>query len=332
MDCYSKPRPSLSEGEELKKKERARIFIVLVFFLFLVLFFVPRIYAEVEIRYAKASVSVGQGNLGWNRGSKKVLVVQSSISGASRALVKFDLSSIPAGAIIHSAVLYAYTAKVPPISRVYEVHRISNGWSETTTRWNNQPFVALNTSAMARTPTSPSWMSWIVTKDVQIWLNTFQKNHGWMIRDQDENSSISYQTQFHKNSIRLEVDYSAARVEIICGEHITVSQISEEDIDEGYSYFLDRTILRVTSQVNWKVTAEVRPIGESISAGSSEVIEIKNNVSGEWISGGSLIQKGGPTGPDGQRFSVDYRINLVKVGNLNLERAKFEIVYRLEDK
>src|SRR5512138_812365 len=55
--------------------------------------------------------------------------------GVRRSLVKFDLSSIPAGATITSAVVKLTLVKVPsfgPVDSTFDLRRVNAGWGEGT--------------------------------------------------------------------------------------------------------------------------------------------------------------------------------------------------------
>ena len=69
-----------------------------------------------------------------------------------RALIRFDLSAIPAGQVIQSASLqlylrYAYSGGAS--TNTINVHRVSASWTETGVTWNNQPGHAATAAARA---------------------------------------------------------------------------------------------------------------------------------------------------------------------------------------
>ena len=94
-----------------------------------------------------------------------------------RFLVKFDLSSIPAGSSIQSATFRAYLNYADGRSSVDLIMcRLSGSWSEYGVTWNNQPtFVSWTTSSIG---TSTGFYSWDATGLVSAWLNGIYTNYG----------------------------------------------------------------------------------------------------------------------------------------------------------
>jgi hypothetical protein len=126
-------------------------------------------------------------------------------------LLRFDLSSIPAGSTINSATLglYYYTRGASnPVGRTYRANRLTSGWIEG--GWNSEPGVTWNTkdgatawgtaggdftatdSATTTVPSAYGWMSWTVTNIAQGWVNGSYPNNGFLIKDDTEGSSNYY--------------------------------------------------------------------------------------------------------------------------------------------
>ncbi len=94
-----------------------------------------------------------------------------SPNSIARSYLKFDLSVLPAGAAIDTAMIHIYNTVIyyPAVS--VGAHYLSNdGWSELTITWNNAP-TGFNASATAlKTINMPVWTSWDVTSDAQaVW-------------------------------------------------------------------------------------------------------------------------------------------------------------------
>lgn len=110
-------------------------------------------------------------------------VAHASGGGWRETLVRFNPSSIPAGAMIASAVLrlnttLIYNANTDSGVRAY---RITGSWSETGVTYGNRPGHAA--APESATPvTSTGWKSWDVTNLVRSWLSGTQTNHGIKLR------------------------------------------------------------------------------------------------------------------------------------------------------
>jgi hypothetical protein len=113
-----------------------------------------------------------------------------------RSLVKFDISSLPTGSTIISATFNINAKDIPTATRNYTLNKATAIWNESSVTWSNKPAVATIATSFANAPPLPGWMSWIVTPDVQAWING-NPNYGWQISDQSENSLTQYTTTFY---------------------------------------------------------------------------------------------------------------------------------------
>ena len=103
-------------------------------------------------------------------------------------LLKFDLSSIPAGTKIKSAKLnlyyyYYYINDGDPVGDPFDVYRITDDWDETTTTWNNQPGYDPTLISSINCPEDFNWIQWDVTSCVQDFVDGTETNYGWQIID-----------------------------------------------------------------------------------------------------------------------------------------------------
>lgn len=125
-------------------------------------------------------------------GSDKNLTVRNRYGASDHwerdILIRFDLSSIPAGTSVVSAKLYLYYFYYwdnDPAGRSLTAHLITSDWNENTVNWNIAPGYDTVSSASAIVPSSTGrWMSWDVTIDLQKFVNGEKTNFGWQIMDE----------------------------------------------------------------------------------------------------------------------------------------------------
>ncbi|MFF3911723.1 DNRLRE domain-containing protein [Streptomyces sp. NPDC001848] len=121
------------------------------------------------------------------------LSVGTTATGASRALIKFPLPSVPAGTTITSASLNLYydqthTTAANAVS--LEAHAAAAAWDPTTATWNSANGI---TGALAGTATKAAytqdvWNSYAVTSTVQGWLNGTSPNYGFVVKAANEST------------------------------------------------------------------------------------------------------------------------------------------------
>jgi len=120
--------------------------------------------------------------------------------GESRDLLRWDLSSIPTGAIINSAVLnlYAdstnqtgdYGSPMYGTGNASYLVQITSPWSVTTVDWSNQPSVTTINEILLSQSTSAieNYLNIDIRSFVQNWVNNPSQNYGMMLRM----DSVSY--------------------------------------------------------------------------------------------------------------------------------------------
>jgi RHS repeat-associated protein len=110
-----------------------------------------------------------------------------------RALVQFDLSSIPPGATVTAASFGLWNDSTSCIwvgagdcgtsSHTLEAHRVTNAWNTTTTTSSQLGFDATILSTFTLAAHAPDqWMTWNVATTAQNWLNGTQPNYGILIK------------------------------------------------------------------------------------------------------------------------------------------------------
>ena len=146
------------------------------------------------------------------------------VGGVRRGLLRFDLSSIPAGATVTSATLQLTVVKVPangPVNSTFDLFRLLASWNEGTkagsggapatageTTWNARILGTANwtapgaesnavTTASASTAVGStdnakySWTGSGLVADVQLYVNDPTQNFGWLLTSRAEGSARS---------------------------------------------------------------------------------------------------------------------------------------------
>ncbi len=122
-----------------------------------------------------------------------------------RGLLRFDLTAIPASAVIRDARLTLAVVRVPqnPGNSTFELRRVLRSWHESEATWNGptngstwQVPGALGAqdvaSVVAGTASLPGLGPMVfgdstnLVADIQGWLRAPAANHGWLLRSQDE--------------------------------------------------------------------------------------------------------------------------------------------------
>lgn len=146
--------------------------------------------------------SIVSGQLGQNTGFE-----------IRRALMRFDVSQIPAGAVINSATLQVTVVRVPlsPVNSIFDIRRVLQLWSESGVCWNSRlspqtPWQfpgATGSGDIASTPSSAVFVgssdlttytfssTVALVADIQAWVNDASVNFGWMLISEDEVSHFT---------------------------------------------------------------------------------------------------------------------------------------------
>lgn len=123
-----------------------------------------------------------------NFGSSTTLEVRSGalLSDVRRALVAFDLPSVPSRCTVTAASLRLY-ASAPSADRTIDAIRISGPWTEAGVTWSNQPGTT-GTAASSASLSSAGVQSWDVLSQVEAMYSG--TNDGFMIRDATETGLV----------------------------------------------------------------------------------------------------------------------------------------------
>jgi len=113
-------------------------------------------------------------NLGWQIGGQE----------AMRILLQFDLSAIPANAIINSARWEMFQTQSIPVndsSMDFRAQFMTQNWSEDAVTWNNANFLGGQSLPLGTVPSGVGWQSGDARSVVQAWLSGTQANRGVLI-------------------------------------------------------------------------------------------------------------------------------------------------------
>jgi hypothetical protein len=150
----------------------------------------------------------------------------------TRVLLDFDLSAIPAGAVVNSATLNLFYNPTSGFNNEQQsganegaIYRITNSWSENTVTWNNQP--AYTTAGAVSYPASVNYdddLTADVTQLIQLYVDSPSISHGFLLKLNDEQS---YRARMFASSDHAT---SALHPELI----VTYTATGIEELDNNY--------------------------------------------------------------------------------------------------
>ena len=126
-----------------------------------------------------------------NFGTDVELKVKADSGKVKRALIAFDVSSIPAGSTVTSASLTLCLSANPGAEsqgRTEELRLVTSSWVETAVVWNDQPTVSASVTDTITVPATAQSGTFTVTADVQSWVDG-TANNGWRLGDETEGTS-----------------------------------------------------------------------------------------------------------------------------------------------
>jgi hypothetical protein len=138
-----------------------------------------------------------------NFGTQTILMA----SRSDASLIRFDLSGLPAGATVSSAVLHVSTNGVPGNGTV-NVHNATAAWSEGTVTWNSfaQQFTAAAVASF--TPPTKGTSSADITSLASAWVSGQTTNDGVYLDSTGTSAAVFVSSDFVPNG---EADLSALR-------------------------------------------------------------------------------------------------------------------------
>ena len=221
-------------------------------FFFIAMFFTIGVWGQTTVELNPiADASIAESNPDTNYGTNINLVI-GKYPGSDKwlSLIKFDLSSIPAGATIVSAELRLEKALQDDNVSGY-IGRISSSWSENTVTLNNGPS---GTMTIPFNYTGQSIFTIDVTSLVEDWIDGTNTNYGFLITpvtvSNDNYWTIkSRETSSSNDEPRLTIEYNytdpnstaptslIASPSTICSGESTTLTVQGGSLGAGASWF-----------------------------------------------------------------------------------------------
>jgi uncharacterized protein (TIGR02145 family) len=156
------------------------------------------------------------------------LLYAGTYSGTNESLVKFDLSCIPPGANITSAVItISYTSSIMGTVSG-NIYPISSSWNESTVTWNNKPtYITQHAVSFSKSTTQTPW-SFNITDMVTSWYEGKYANNGLYLKVSTPSCYINFKSREYgdKKQLKLTITYEDA---FHCGSKYT-------DDRDGHTY------------------------------------------------------------------------------------------------
>lgn len=239
--------------------------------------------------------TVWEDNPTTNYGSDVALYTGKYGSGNSKALIKFDLSTIPSGAQIESVQFYVYrkTYWGTTSERDAQIYRVTSDWTESTVTWNSFNGQYDSQTSYANLSTYGGGYTNVDIKTlVEKWIDGTYTNYGLLIDllgdslqdfKSSEYSSGSYApylniTYSTPDITDLEVDISVDNVNPTIGSQVTftvaVENVSNSDasgvtldfsLPSGFAYSSDN------ANEAYNSTSGIWSVGDLVSGGSDDI-------------------------------------------------------------
>ena len=153
---------------------------------------------------------IGSSQPSLNHGSDSVLQVGFGGGDSQHALLRFDLSALPANSPILSATAWFYVAAAHPQGAL-EIHPLTRDWAEGNATWDSMN-ANLGSAVLATIPAQPTagvWVAVNLSSTLQSWINGLP-NHGFALTTSAINVDASYSARDASNAPYLEVIVGAA--------------------------------------------------------------------------------------------------------------------------
>ncbi|MCM8855464.1 MAG: DNRLRE domain-containing protein [Candidatus Thiodiazotropha sp.] len=144
-------------------------------------------------------------NLTNNNSGDSKLHIRFEGGAIERPMFRYDLSSLPVNAAIHSAIAWFYVSKEHSEGPV-DIHRLTGDWTETDATWQTMG-TNMDSAVLATIPAQPTSGVWIpinLTNQVQAWVNG-EANYGITLNSTSEGTHGDYASREASNKPYLEV-------------------------------------------------------------------------------------------------------------------------------
>ncbi len=184
---------------------------------------------------------------------------------------KFDLSPIPANAIINSAKLSFYTHKVatsccspfgPMAQCTKYLYTVEADWSEATINWTNKAATSSSSVTQCTNTNVPAWEEFDVTLTVNEMLAGKRGNNGFMFRCKETGTDLGitmYSTESNQQEFKpkLTVNYTVTGI---------INQNIKHRIEPANQY--DITIFNLQGKaINTFILKDIKHLNKKLSAG-----------------------------------------------------------------
>ena len=128
-------------------------------------------------------------------------IVRNFPNNKVREYMQFDLSTVPANAVVVDASLNLYQFEdwgTPDFT--IGLHKVTSAWDESTITWNLQPTWSANAETTSDiTMDDIGWKSWEIATLVQAWLDGSITNYGVVLKVTNETSTVMVGTKFRSS-------------------------------------------------------------------------------------------------------------------------------------
>jgi hypothetical protein len=205
-----------------------------------------------------------------NHGDDINLKTKPHTNQTERALIQFDLSSIPAYSAVTCAELRVSEVSTQTAQTIY-VHQVTNSWNESEATWNYRTLALPWTATGGDYNSTPEWSfaadatgyrSSKVTALAQYWVNNPTYNSGVLLRSTPDNDTgqVQFESLDGSNPPQLLVDYRPAL------------SISDVTVTEGHSGAVNAVFTVSLSFADvLTVTVDYATADDTASAGSDYI-------------------------------------------------------------